>query len=58
MDDRIILTTKNIIMNSLHTQIAKVVPKREHVFLLIDLVETRDDQAMAIGTKINYHVDH
>jgi hypothetical protein len=45
-------------MNSLHTQIAKVVPKREHVFLLIDLVETRDDQAMAIGTKINYHVDH
>jgi ATP-dependent DNA helicase PIF1 len=36
-------------MNSLNTQIVEVVPRREHVFLLADLVETGDDQAMAIN---------
>jgi len=45
------MTTKNTIMNSLNTQIVVAVPRRKHVFLSIDLVETEDDQAMAIGTK-------
>jgi ATP-dependent DNA helicase PIF1 len=51
MDGRAILTTKNTIVNSLNIQIAKVVPGQEHIFLSADSVETRDDQAMAIGTK-------
>jgi hypothetical protein len=51
-DGRAILTTKNTVVNSLNIQIAKVVPKREHVFLSADSVETGDDQVMAIGTKI------
>jgi len=51
MDDQIILTTKNIVMNSLNTQIVEVMPRQEHVFLSTNSVETRDDQAMAIGTK-------
>jgi ATP-dependent DNA helicase PIF1 len=50
MDGRAILTTKNTVMNSLNTQIAKAMPMREHVFLSTDSMETRDDQAMAIGT--------
>jgi len=49
MDGRAILTTKNIVVNSLNTQIVKAVPGQEHVFLSVDSVETRDDQAMAIG---------
>ncbi len=51
MDGRIILTTKNIVVNSLNTQIIEAMPEQEHVFLSADLVETGDDQAMAIGTK-------
>jgi len=51
MDSRAILTTKNIVVNSLNTQIIKAMPEQEHVFLSADLVETGDDQAMAIGTK-------
>jgi hypothetical protein len=43
MDGRAILTTKNIVMNSLNTQIAEVVPWWEHIFLLADSVETGDD---------------
>jgi hypothetical protein len=46
----VILTTKNTVMNSLNIQIAEVVLKREHVFLLTDSVETGDDQAMVINT--------
>jgi len=38
-------------VNFFNTQIAKVVPGREHVFLLADSVEMGDDQAMAIGTE-------
>jgi len=38
-------------VNSLNTQIVKVVPGQEHIFLSIDSVETRDDEAMAIGTE-------
>ncbi len=51
MDGRTILTTKNTIVNSLNIQIVEVVPGREHLFLLVDLVEMKDDSAMAIGTK-------
>jgi len=51
MDGRAILTTKNTIMNSLNTQIVEVVPGQEHIFLSTNSVETRDDQAMAIGTE-------
>jgi ATP-dependent DNA helicase PIF1 len=51
MDDRAILTTKNIVVNSFNTQIVEVVPGQEHVFLSTDLVETGDDQAMVIGTE-------
>jgi len=50
MDSQAILTTKNTIMNSLNTQIVEAVPGQEHIFLLADLVETGDDQAMVIGT--------
>jgi hypothetical protein len=50
MDNRTILTTKNTIVNSLNIQIAKVVPKRKHVFLLANSVETGDNQAMVIST--------
>jgi hypothetical protein len=42
MDGQTILTTKNIIVNSFNTHIAKVMPGREHVFLSGDLVETGD----------------
>jgi len=38
-------------VNFLNTQIVKVVPGQEHIFLSIDSVETRDDEAMAIGTE-------
>jgi len=38
-------------VNSLNTQIVKVVPGQKHIFLSIDSVETRDDEAMAIGTE-------
>jgi hypothetical protein len=51
MDSRIILTTKNAIVNSFNIQIVEAVPGQEHIFLSVDLVETGDDQAMAIGTK-------
>jgi hypothetical protein len=51
MDGQAILTTKYIVVNSLNTQIAEVVPEREHVFLSTDSVETGDDQAMAISMK-------
>jgi ATP-dependent DNA helicase PIF1 len=51
MDGRAILTIKNTIVNSLNTQIVEAVPGREHVFLSANLVETRDNQAMAIGTE-------
>jgi hypothetical protein len=51
MDGRAILTTKNTIVNSLNTQIVEAVPRREHVFLSVDSMETGDDQAMAIGTE-------
>jgi hypothetical protein len=51
MDGQAILTIKNTVVNSLNTQIAEVVLGREHVFLLADLVEMGDDQAMVIGTK-------
>jgi hypothetical protein len=43
MDGRTILTTKNIIVNSLNTQIVEVVPGREHIFLSTNSVETGDD---------------
>jgi ATP-dependent DNA helicase PIF1 len=49
MDGQAILTTKNIIVNSLNTQIVEAVLGQEHIFLLADLVEMGDDQAMAIG---------
>jgi uncharacterized protein YtpQ (UPF0354 family) len=49
MDSRVILTTKNTVMNSLNTQIVEAMPKREHIFLSANLVETGEDQAMAIG---------
>jgi hypothetical protein len=39
-------------MNSLNTQIAKIMLGQEHVFLSIDLVEMENDQAMVIVTKI------
>jgi hypothetical protein len=52
MDGRAVLTTKNTILNSLNTYIAKVVTGREHVFLSADSVERGDNQAMAIGTEI------
>jgi ATP-dependent DNA helicase PIF1 len=51
MDGRVILTTKNIVVNSLNTQIVEVVPGQEHIFLSADSVETRDGQAMAIGAE-------
>ncbi len=51
MDSQAILTTKNRIVNYFNTQIVKVLPRRKHVFLSVDSVETWDDQAMAIGTK-------
>jgi ATP-dependent DNA helicase PIF1 len=51
MDDRAILTTKNIIVNFLNTQIAEAVLERDHVFLSTDSVETGDNQAMVISTK-------
>jgi ATP-dependent DNA helicase PIF1 len=50
MDGRTILTTKNIVVNSLNTQIVEAVLGRKHVFLLADSVETGDDQALVIGT--------
>jgi hypothetical protein len=40
MNGRAILTTKNIVVNSLNTQIVEVVPGQEHIFLSTDLVET------------------
>ncbi len=43
MDGQAILTTKNTVVNSFNTQIAKVVPGRKHVFLSIDSVEMGDD---------------
>jgi hypothetical protein len=43
MDGRAILTTKNIIMNFLNTQIAEVVFRWKHIFFLVDSVETRDN---------------
>jgi ATP-dependent DNA helicase PIF1 len=52
MDGRVILTTKNTIVNSLNTHITKVVLGREHVFLSTNSMETRDNQAMVIGAKI------
>jgi ATP-dependent DNA helicase PIF1 len=51
MDGRAILTTKNIVVNFFSTQIAEAVHGRKHILLLIDLVETGNDQAMAIGTE-------
>ncbi len=42
---------KNTVVNSLNTQIAEVVPGREHIFLSVDSVEMGDDQAMAISTQ-------
>jgi hypothetical protein len=49
MDGQTILTTKNTIVNSLNTQIAKAMPKRKHVFLSTYSVEMRDNQAIAIN---------
>jgi hypothetical protein len=43
MDGRVILTTKNIVVNFLNIQITEVVPRRKHIFLSTDSVETRDD---------------
>jgi hypothetical protein len=43
MDGQATLTTKNTVMNSLNTQIVKVVPGRNHVSLLVDSVEMGDD---------------
>jgi hypothetical protein len=43
MDGRTILTTKNIVVNSLNTQIVEVVPGQKHLFLSVDSVEMRDD---------------
>jgi hypothetical protein len=43
MDGQAILTTKNTIVNSLDTQITKVVPRQEHVFLSADSVEMGDE---------------
>jgi ATP-dependent DNA helicase PIF1 len=51
MDGRTILTTKNIVVNSLNTQIVEAVPGQKHIFLSADSVETGDDQAMAISTE-------
>jgi len=51
MDGQAILTTKNIVVNSLNTQIVKAMPGQEHIFFSADSVETGDDQAMAIGTE-------
>jgi ATP-dependent DNA helicase PIF1 len=51
MDNRTILTTKNIVMNFFNTQIVEAVPKQEHVFLSANSMETGDDQAMVISTK-------
>jgi ATP-dependent DNA helicase PIF1 len=51
MDGRAILITKNTVVNSFNTQIVEVVPGQEHIILSVDSVETRDDQAMAIGTE-------
>jgi hypothetical protein len=42
MDGRVILTTKNIVVNFLNTQITEAMPRREHIFLSTDLVETGD----------------
>jgi len=49
MDSQSILTTKNIVVNSFNTQIAKAMPGQEHVFLSVDLMEIGDDQAIAIS---------
>jgi hypothetical protein len=38
-------------VNSFNFQIVEVVPEREHVFLSLDSMETRDDQAIVIGTE-------
>jgi len=43
MDDRVILTTKNIVVNFLNIQITEVVPRRKHIFLSTNSVETGDD---------------
>jgi len=50
MDSRAILTTKNMVVISLNTQIVEAMPGQEHIFLSADSVETGDDRAMAIGT--------
>ncbi len=50
MDGRAILTTKNTVVNSLNTEIVEAMPGQEHIFLSVDSVETRDDQAMVIST--------
>ncbi len=51
MDGRAILTTKNVVVNFLNTQIVEAMPRQEHVFLSADSMERGDNQAMAIGTK-------
>jgi ATP-dependent DNA helicase PIF1 len=51
MDSQVILTTKNIVVNSFNIQIVEAMLGREHIFLSIYSVETGDDQGMAIGTK-------
>jgi hypothetical protein len=43
MDGRAILTTKNIVVNSLNIQIVEAVFGREHVLFLVNLMEMGDD---------------
>ncbi len=43
MDGRVILTTKNTVVNFFNIQIVEVVSRREHVFLSADSVETGDN---------------
>jgi hypothetical protein len=43
MDDRVILTTKNIVVNSLNTYIGKAMPKQKHIFLSTNSMEMGDD---------------
>ncbi len=49
MVSRTNLTTKITVVNFFNTQIAKVVPELEHIFLSVNLVKMGDDQAMAIS---------
>jgi hypothetical protein len=51
MDGRAILTTKNVVVNHINTDIAAGMHGDEHVFFSADTVEAGDDRAYGIPTK-------